>query len=226
MTRPAILIVEDEDLQYEIYQDALEGYDLVRARSGQEALQVLTSTPVKLIILDHVLAEGDLGLDYLPDLRELLSHIPIIVVSGALEVHEQLRALQGAMGADFCLTKPVDLDELNMTVERALRECGEVEVVRKYEALEKTLRANMESLLNRATDRLTRQKVLWKKVRDSGEKPNISALAREFSVARRTIVRDLEELIRRGQLAPDIFPKEERTPANTQESHSSSDAGN
>ena len=217
MSKPSILIVEDEDLQYEIYEDALEGYHLVRARSGQEALQILGRIPVKLIILDHILAEGDLGLDYLPDLRELLSHIPVIVVSGALEVHERLNALQGAQGADFCLTKPVDLDELNSTIERALRECGEAEVIRKFEALEKTLRWNVKSLLNRSTDRLTRQKLLWKRIRDSEERPNISALAREFSVARRTVVRDIDELVRRGQLAPDIFPREDTEPSSTPE---------
>jgi predicted DNA-binding transcriptional regulator YafY len=43
-------------------------------------------------------------------------------------------------------------------------------------------------------------------MRDSAHRPNISALAREFKVARRTIIRDLQELIRRGQLPPEIYP--------------------
>ena len=38
-------------------------------------------------------------------------------------------------------------------------------------------------------------------------RPNVSALARQFRVARRTIIRDFQELIRRGQLPPEIFPK-------------------
>ncbi len=41
----------------------------------------------------------------------------------------------------------------------------------------------------------------------SQQRPNISALAREFRVARRTIIRDLQELIRRGQLKPEIYPE-------------------
>jgi len=39
------------------------------------------------------------------------------------------------------------------------------------------------------------------------QRPNISGLAREFKVARRTIIRDLQELIRRGQLKPETYPE-------------------
>ena len=44
----------------------------------------------------------------------------------------------------------------------------------------------------------------------SPERPNISALARDFKVARRTIIRDLQELIRRGQLKPEVYPEWEK----------------
>jgi DNA-binding transcriptional MocR family regulator len=44
-------------------------------------------------------------------------------------------------------------------------------------------------------------------VANAKERPNISALARKFRVARRTILRDLHELIRRGEIAPEVFPK-------------------
>jgi DNA-binding transcriptional MocR family regulator len=45
------------------------------------------------------------------------------------------------------------------------------------------------------------------------ERPNISALARDFKVARRTIIRDLQELIRRGQLKPEVYPEWENPPS-------------
>lgn len=207
MGKAAVLVVEDEDLQYEIYADALADYALVRARSGQEALRLLAQHPVKVIILDHILAEGDLGLDYLPEIKELLPHVPIIIVSGVLEVREQLHALQGPRAADFCLAKPVDVDDLIKTVQTAVNECGEAEVIRRFESLERSLRANLERMMTRSTDRLSRQKLLRNKIRQTSERPNISALAREFNVARRTIIRDIHELIRRGQLDPDVFPK-------------------
>src|SRR2546430_5290220 len=55
----------------------------------------LAQSPPDLILLDHILAKGELGLDYLGELKELLPHVPIIIVSGALEVHQQIHALQG-----------------------------------------------------------------------------------------------------------------------------------
>src|SRR5260370_36465554 len=87
MTSPTILIIEDDDLQYEIYEEALAKYNLIRVESGSEALAKIPQRSPDLLILDHVLAQGELGLDFLPELKELLPHVPIIVVSGALEVH-------------------------------------------------------------------------------------------------------------------------------------------
>ena len=213
MNLPAILIVEDEDLQYEIYEEALAKYKLVRVKNGSEALAKITRQPPDVLILDHVLSEGELGLDFLPEFKELLPHVPIIIVSGALEVRQQLAALQGPRRAHYCLPKPVDVHELRRTVETALRECGETEVVRQFEALERSHRTDALELFSRSTDRLARQNRLLELLGKSKERPNISALARDCKVARRTIIRDLQELIRRGQLKPEVYPEWENPPA-------------
>ena len=207
MTTPAILIIEDDDLQYEIYEDALAKYRLLRARSGTEAFEQIRVERPDAVILDHILAKGDLGLEMLPQLKELLPYVPIIIVSGALEVHQQLEALQGPWRAHYCLTKPVDVPALRRTVEIALAECGEKEAVRQFEALERSHRIDALDLFSRSTDRLARQNRLRERLATRKERPNISALAREFNVARRTIIRDLQELIRRGQLKPEAYPE-------------------
>jgi DNA-binding NtrC family response regulator len=207
MNKPRILIAEDDDLQYEIYEDALSDYELVRTTTGSKTLQCVRQKPPDLIILDHILAQGELGLDYLPELKELLPYVPIIVVSGVLETQQQIDALQGPRRAHYCITKPVDLDELKRTIEIALKECGESEVVRQFEALERSKRVDIEALLSRSTDRLRRQTEIRRLIGGNTERPNVSALAREFRVARRTIIRDLQELIRRGELKPEVYPK-------------------
>src|SRR5437588_11695107 len=132
-TPTTILIIEDDDLQYEIYEEALAKFNLLRAKSGSEALARVPEHRPDLVILDHVLAKGELGLDFLPELKELLPFVPIVVVSGALEVHQQLQALQGPRRAHYCLTKPVDIRALRRTVETALKECGEKEGVKQFE---------------------------------------------------------------------------------------------
>lgn len=206
MNAPHILIIEDDDFQYEIYEEALSQYRLTRASCGTDALKMLAGDPPSLLILDHVLAQGQLGLSFLPEFKQLLPHVPIVVVSGALEVRQQMAALQGPRRAHYCLPKPVDVHELKRTIATALAECGDTEVVRQFESLERSRRIDAAELLSRSTDRLSRQNRILELVGQSDQRPNISALAREFKVARRTIIRDLQELIRRGQLKPEIYP--------------------
>lgn len=210
-TKPTILIVEDDDLQFEIYEEALSAYQLIRVRRGSDALAFIPQTAPDVLILDHILEAGERGLDFLPEFKELLPFVPIIVVSGALEVRQQLQALQGPRRAHYCLPKPVDVHELRQTVATALAECGKTEVVRQFEALERSRRIDAGELLSRSTDRLSRQNRMLELVGTSKERPNISALARQFGVARRTIIRDLQELIRRGQLKPEVYPEWEES---------------
>lgn len=208
--KPLLLIIEDDDLQYELYEETLSDYRLVRALNGSAALAKLPVEPPSLLILDHVLAEGERGLDFLPEFKELLPHVPVIIVSGALEVRQQLAALQGPRRAHYCLPKPLDLRELKRTIATALKECGDAEIVRQFEALERARRIDAQDLLSRSTDRLSRQNRIVEIIGKSRERPNISALSREFKVARRTIIRDLQELIRRGQLKPEVYPEWEK----------------
>jgi DNA-binding NtrC family response regulator len=207
MKTASILIIEDDDLQYEIYEDALSDYKLVRVTTGSQALAQIARERPDALILDHVLDKGELGLDFLPELKELAPFVPIIVVSGALEVEQQLQALQGPRRAHYCLAKPVDIRALKRTVEIVLNECGEKEVVHQFEALERSHRIDAVDLFSRSTDRLKRQSQIREQVAKSSQRPNISALAREFNVARRTIIRDLQELIRRGQLDASVYPE-------------------
>ena len=148
-------------------------------------------------------------MEFLPELKELLPFVPIVIVSGALEVHQQLEALQGPRRAHYVLTKPVDIHVLKRTIITALKECGEQEAVRQFEALERSHRSDALDLFSRSTDRLSRQTKIRELIGKSKARPNISALARQFNVARRTIIRDLQELIRRGQLKPEVYPNVE-----------------
>ncbi|MDB4663822.1 response regulator [Verrucomicrobia bacterium] len=207
MDKIRVMIIEDEDLQYEIYEECLGQFELKRARSGTEAIKYASNFVPEVIVLDHVLENEELGLDFLPDFKQLMPHVPIIVVSGALEVQQQIEALQGPRRAHYCLPKPVDIHVLKKTIQTAVSECGEKEVIKQFESLERSKRSDIETLLSRSTDRLSRQHQIRLRLEDSKQRPNISALAREYRVARRTIIRDLQEMIRRGELDPSVYPK-------------------
>jgi DNA-binding NtrC family response regulator len=210
----SILIVEDDPKQLRLYSKALRGYRLTCIPTGTAALDSLREAAPDLIILDHLLAEGERGTDFLPHLKEAAAHVPIIVISGSLNLRQQLQAVQGPRAAHYVLEKPVDLDELERTVEIALTECGMGEAVRMLQSLEKAEKLGQDEPDRRVTERLTRQHDMLKKVRGTGERPNVSALSRAYQVSRKTIIRDLRELIQRGQLPEAIFPEWEQTRAD------------
>jgi DeoR/GlpR family transcriptional regulator of sugar metabolism len=54
------------------------------------------------------------------------------------------------------------------------------------------------------TERLARQHELLKRLRGTQQKPNLTELAAEFGVDRKTIRRDLHDLVQRGQLDPSV----------------------
>ena len=202
-----ILIVEDDPAQLRLYAKALRGYRLTCAASGTTALEQIRRHIPDVIILDHVLADGELGADFLPRLKDAAAHVPVLLISGTLDIRGQLRALQGSRAAHYVLEKPVDLTELRATVQRALDECGLDETVRSLQSLERAEKIEHNDPERRFTERLARQNELLKRLRLTSDRPNITHLAAEFQVSRKTIHRDLRDLIQRGQLDPGFAPE-------------------
>jgi DNA-binding NtrC family response regulator len=204
---PAILIVEDDPKQLKLYGKALRGYSLTCVSTGTAALKAIAETKPDLVILDNVLDEGEKGLVFLPRLKSVAAHVPVIMISGTLHIRQKLAALQGPRSAHYILEKPVDLDELDRTVEIALTECGLGETVAALQSLERAEKIESSEPDRRFTERLARQHELIKQLRGASSRPNISGLSREFNVSRKTIIRDLQDLIRRGQLPEEIYPE-------------------
>jgi DNA-binding NtrC family response regulator len=203
----SILIVEDDPKQLKLYGKALRGYSLTCVSTGSAALKAIAETKPDLIILDNILDDGEKGLEFLPKLKSLAAHVPVIMISGTLQIREKLAALQGPRSAHYILEKPVDLDDLDKTVEIALTECGLGETIAALQSLERAEKIESSEPDRRFTERLSRQHELIKALRGTTERPNISGLSREYGVSRKTIIRDLQDLIRRGQLPEEIYPE-------------------
>ena len=202
--RGSILIVEDDLEQIRLYAQVLSGYRLTYVSTGSAALQALKERVPDLIILDHVLAAGELGTTFLPKLHATAAHVPVIVISGTLDIAGQLQALQGPGSADYVIEKPVDIAQLRQTVQTALNECGMAEAVQALRSLERAELIEDGDRERLFTERLARQIELLKRFRGSAKKPNLSDLAGELHVDRKTIRRDLRDLIQRGQLDPSV----------------------
>ncbi len=207
--RARILLVEDDPLQARLYQQALPDCRFTWVRTGTEALAALGREIPEIILLDHVLEGGETGLAFLPRLKEVAAHVPVLVVSGTLAIAEQIRALSGPRSAHYVIEKPVDLDVLERTLASALRDCGLGEAVAALRSLERAELIESGDRERLFTERLSRQHELLKRLRHSPAKPNISALALEFGVDRRSIRRDLQDLVTRGQLPETILGRDE-----------------
>ncbi len=200
----SILIVEDDPKQLRLYAQVLSAYRLTCVSTGSAALQALAERVPDLIILDNILAQGELGSTFLPRLKAEAAHVPVIVISGTLDIAGQLQALQGPRSADYVIEKPVDIDQLEQTVQTALNECGLGETVRTLRSLERSELIEDSDRERLFTERLARQHELLKRLRGTQQKPNLSELAAEFGVDRKTIRRDLHDLVQRGQLDPSV----------------------
>ncbi len=198
--KATILIIEDDPDQLRLYAKALRGFQLTCVSNGSDALRAIAENFPDLIILDHVLADGERGTAFLPKIKERAAHVPVIVISGTLGITERMEALQGPLSAHYVLEKPVKLPQLEMAVEKALTECGFGETVKTLRSMERAEKLKTNEPERRFTERLARQHEILNRVRASGEKPNVSALAREFDVVRKTIQRDLKDLAARGQI--------------------------
>jgi DNA-binding NtrC family response regulator len=202
-----LLIIEDDPAQIRAYSKALRGYRLTCVATASAALEHIKGKAPDLIILDHILADGEHGADFIPRLKDAAAHVPIVVISGTLDIEERLQAMQGSRSAHYTLEKPVDIAQLRATVQKALDECGLDETVRALHSLEQAEKINAHDPERRFTERLARQNELIKRLRHVQERPNITRLAAEFNVSRKTVIRDLRDLIQRGQLDPAAYPE-------------------
>ena len=144
--KETILIVED-DLQirnFIAYSLKNEGYNTKIATTGTQAMNILVTETVDMVILDLGLPDID-GLDVLQRLREW-SEIPVIIVSARDQDKEKAFALD--MGADDYLTKPFSSTELLARIRVAIRHMNRRENLKKQSVMQvKGLKIDLEKRL-------------------------------------------------------------------------------
>lgn len=117
-----ILLVEDEPSIAEMVVSYLEkdGFSVVHAQDGEEAVRIFAQQPFDLILLDLMIPKLS-GMDFLRVIRDK-SLIPILIVSA--KDGEVDKALGLGFGADDYIAKPFSMIELSARVKAALRRAG------------------------------------------------------------------------------------------------------
>lgn len=120
MTKPAILIVEDEQKLSRVLQLELEyeGYETKIANHGKEALSFIEERSWDLVLLDIMLPELS-GLEVLRRVRRTDEITPIILLTARDEIHDKVSGLD--LGANDYITKPFQIEELLARIRAHLR---------------------------------------------------------------------------------------------------------
>ncbi|MBA7495141.1 Alkaline phosphatase synthesis transcriptional regulatory protein SphR [subsurface metagenome] len=117
-----ILVVDDKEELRTLLKDYLtkEGFRIVTATSGQEALFIARNEKPDLVILDLMMPEMS-GYEFIR-VYSKESDIPIIILTAKLEENDKILGLE--MGADDYITKPFSMRELTARIRAVLRRTG------------------------------------------------------------------------------------------------------
>jgi CheY-like chemotaxis protein len=118
---PKILIVDDEPLMHVLYKRCLEreGFELLMARNGVEAIAAVAQTKPDLILMDVMMPAKD-GMTAIRELKhnEATRDVPIIVITANVAQYETSGKEARNGGAESLLTKPLSPARLLAEVRR------------------------------------------------------------------------------------------------------------
>lgn len=115
-----ILVIDDDKNTRRLMQAVLtsEGYNVITAEDGEDALESLDKNHIDLIVLDIMMPRMD-GYDFTQLLREQNNNLPILMVSAKQLPEDRKRGF--IVGTDDYMTKPVDEEEMLLRIRALLR---------------------------------------------------------------------------------------------------------
>jgi len=162
MYRYKILIVDDDKLLQASLDDILsESYDTLIAGSGEEALRLFKSRPLDLVLLD-IRLPGINGIETLRRMKEIGGEAVVIMMTAYEDVKSVISSMK--MGAFDYLVKPLDIEELEVIIDKALenlklkREVEELrrQFVKEYNLDDIVAQSNAMKLALRLADTIAR----------------------------------------------------------------------
>jgi putative nucleotidyltransferase with HDIG domain len=117
--RETLLIVDDEDMIRKVLHLKLsrEGYVCEEANNAEQALHVLETIPIALVVLD-IKMPGKSGIELLPEIKLGYPNTAAIMATAINDIDVAIQCLK--QGADDYICKPFNLEEVSLAVQRAL----------------------------------------------------------------------------------------------------------
>lgn len=153
MQRNRILVVDDDESLRRVTEVQLQqgGYQVLTAASGQEALELLQKRPFELVITDLKMP-GMSGVELLKRIRTDYPELVVIMVTAFGTIETAVEAMRA--GAYDYVTKPVHIEELKLTIGRALEH---VQLRQQVQTLRTSLdsKYGFENILGRSSSLLS-----------------------------------------------------------------------
>ena len=114
-----ILVIDDEAAQRDVLTGYLKkkGYQIFAASSGKEGIEITKNEPVDIILSDFKMPELN-GIEVLEQVKKMNPEISFVIVTAYGTVENAVKAMR--LGAFDYISKPVDLDELDLMIERII----------------------------------------------------------------------------------------------------------
>ena len=147
--KPTILLVDDETKERKVLSLNLKfKYNILEAKNGKEALEIIEKQRVNLILTDLKMPEMD-GIELLKQIQKHYKNIPVIIVTAFGSIKNAVEAMK--MGAIDYITKPINIEGLETVLEKSLN-YGKLleeniklkEKIKKYEGFNEIITINPE----------------------------------------------------------------------------------
>ncbi len=154
-----ILIVDDDTAHLSMLETVLKsiGHSIHSVTDGKDAISVVKKTPYDLVLMDVRMANIG-GMEALQKIKEFNPAIPIIIMTAYSSVNKAVEAMK--LGAYDYLTKPLNFDDLKITIDRAM---SHLQLTRENADLKKKIS------LNTGFSRITGSSPALKKVMETAK---------------------------------------------------------
>ena len=196
--RKVILLVEDNrEFQQFMTEQLKKDYRIVRAGNGKEALDVLSSCAVDLVISDIMMPVMD-GMTLCKEIKEDIrfSHIPVILLSAKMDLQVRLDGMK--LGADEYIVKPYSSDYLKVRIENLMNNRNKVREVYQHSP-----ESSVGDIAYSKADEEFLSKLVEKIHQHLSEDSlNVDSLAQMLNMSRATLYRKLRNV---SELTPNEF---------------------
>jgi PAS domain S-box-containing protein len=196
--KPVILVVDDQPQNIELLEAQLvpQGYEIVKAANGEEALGKLSGNQIDLILLDVIMPGMD-GFEVTRRVRQddKIRQLPIILITVLWETEDRVKGIDA--GCDDFISKPVDKMELLARVRSLLK-------VKAYNDLMINYRKELESGITRRTDEL--KHALENLQQDIAERKQAEEALRQSEARYRILFEQAADIILQMEITPEGMP--------------------